>query len=347
MKLIPSFAVASAVIALAFHPTQALANSPRPGGDSSLSTTEETFSLPIAEADQLLHEVSSDALRYARLREMLASGKARLERLTVLRTTTGQRAVAESMNELRYGSEFRVGETPSGANAGEKSDKPASQAVQPAGAVEKPVQPITYETRNVGDTLELEPVLAPDEVTITLNIVPQSVRYVGDYADNGLYPGKTPIFETSKITTSVTVRDGQPYFLGTLNPPFANGLAHEQKEQRVWLDFVTVHIVRLEENRVLSKNAAELIAKAKAIIIAKLDFHEVPLTKAVEALHQKSVESDPQKKGVAIVVKKLPRIEGLKVTLSLTNVPLEDVLWYLAEELGLTVDPTDYALLLR
>lgn len=342
MKLLPSLAVATTALVCAFHPTQTTANSSRL--PASLSITEETFSLPIAEADQLLHDVSSDPLRYARLREMLASGKARLERLTVLRTTSGQRAVAESINELRYGAEFRVRETPNATTAAEKSDKPASEAVPTAKAVEKPVLPITYETRNVGDTLEVEPVLGPDEITIDLNLVPQSVRYVGDHADAGLYPAKTPIFETSKITTSVMVRDGQPYFLGTLNPPFANGLAREQKEQRVWLDFITVNVVPLES--ALSKNAAELLAKTRAIVIAKLDFDEVPLIKAVETLHKKSVEADPEKKGVAIVLKNSPKFESLKVTLSLTDVPLDDAVHYLAEVAGLFVKLEDYALML-
>lgn len=137
MKLLPSFTVASAAIALAFHPTQARAQAAAPNpdagaaanageqeGPSALSITEETFSLPITDADHLLHDVPSDALRYARLRELLAGSKARLERLTVLRTKSGQRAVAESFNELRSGTEFRPPETPGMHGAGDKPAPP-------------------------------------------------------------------------------------------------------------------------------------------------------------------------------------------------------------------------------
>ena len=365
MKLRPSLVGASAAIALALHPAAAFAQADAapapnpaeadpgghgdpgdPGFASALSVTEETFSLTIADADHLLHDVPSDALRYARLREMLASGKARLERLVVLRTKSGQRAVAESIDELRYASEFRPPQKPDQPAAADKGDKPAPKTPPAAPAAETAIVPVTFETRNVGDTLELEPVLGPDGVTIDLNLVPQSVRYVGDHADGGPHPVKTPLFETSKITTSVTVRDGEPYFLGTLNPPFANGLAREQKEQRVWLDFFTVDVIRLGEGGV-SKGKAATLAKAKALRLAKLEFHEATVTEAVEFLRRKSVELDPEKKGVNIVLKVPPDRGKAKVTLSLADVPLLDALRYLANLAALVVEPEDSALLLR
>ena len=363
MKLLPSLAGASAAVALAFHPVQIIAQANaepppnlaeadnNPNGEgvpmaSALSITEETFSLSIADADHLLHEVPSDAVRYARLRAMLASGKARLERLTVLRTKSGQRAVVESIDELRYGTEFRPPKAPDQPAAADKGDKPAPKTPPAPTPAETAIVPITFETRNVGDTLELEPVLGPDGITIDLNVVPQTVRYVGDHADGGLHPVKTPIFETSKITTSITVRDGRPYFLGTLNPPFANGLSREQKEQRVWLDFLTVDVIRLDSGG-LSKGKAATLAKAQGIRIAKLEFREASVTEAVEYLRRKSVELDPQKKGLNIVLKAPPNLEKTKVTLSLTDVPLLDALRYLANLAALVVEPEDSALLLR
>ena len=361
MKLIPSLAGASAAVALAFHPAQIIAQANaepppnlaeadnNPNGEgvpmaSALSITEETFSLTIADADHLLHEVPSDALRYARLREMLASSKARLERLTVLRTKSGQRAVAESFNELRSGTEFRPPETPGMHGAGDKPAPPEKPT--PENLVKNGGIPIAFETRNVGDTLELEPVLGPDGITIDLNLVPQSVRYVGERVEGGQHPVKTPIYEVSKITTSVTVRDGQPYFLGTLNPPFGNGLAREQKEQRVWLEFLTVDVIRLDSGG-LSKGKAATLAKAQGIRIAKLEFREASVTEAVDFLRRKSVELDPEKKGVNIVLKAPPNLEKTKVTLSLTDVPLLDALRYLANLAALVVEPEDSALLLR
>ncbi len=350
MKLLPSLAGAGAAIVLAFHPAHTLAQAAAEAGGEQdgpaiLSITEETFSLPIADADHLLHEIPSDALRYARLRELLAGSKARLERLIVLRTKSGQRAVAESIDELRYGTEFRRRPTPDQTNPADKADKPAPKTPPPpANAADNSIVPITFETRNVGDTLELEPVLGPDGIMIDVNLVPQSVRYVGDHADGGPYPLKTPIFETSKITTSITLRDGQPFFLGTLNPPFGNGLAREQKEQRVWLEFLTVDVVRL--NRADTKGAATL-ARAQGMRLAKLEFREASVTEAVDFLRRKSVELDPEKKGINIVLRAPPDLAKIKITLSLTDVPLLEAVRYVANLAALIVEPEDSALLLR
>ena len=362
MKLIPSLAVATTALALAFHPAhtrvQAAAEPPVNAAEagnnpdvpgvpfaSALSITEETFSLPIAEADHLLHNVPSDTLRYARLREMLASNKARLERLTVLRTKSGQRAVAESFNELRSGTEFRPPETP-GMHGATDTPAPKERPI-PENVVKNGGIPIAFETRNVGDTLELEPVLGPDGITIDVNLVPQSVRYVGERVEGSPHPVKTPIYEVSKITTSVTVRDGQPYFLGTLNPPFGNGLAREQKEQRVWLEFLTVDVIRLDHGSGVSKGKAATFAKALGMRLAKLEFREASVTEAVDFLRRKSVELDPEKKGINIVLRAPPDLAKIKITLSLTDVPLLEAVRYVANLAALIVEPEDSALLLR
>src|SRR5207253_1908253 len=102
---------------------------------------------------------------------------------------------------------------------------------------------VSFDTRNVGDTIELEPVLGPDGQTIDLNLVPQSVRFAGYQQPTKESWAKQPLFQTQKLTTSIVARAGVPTFLGTLNPPFANGLAIDEKEHRVWLDFLTADVV--------------------------------------------------------------------------------------------------------
>src|SRR5207237_5114707 len=42
-----------------------------------------------------------------------------------------------------------------------------------------PSTPSNFETRNTGVTLEVEPVVGPDGVTIDLNLVPQVVEFEG------------------------------------------------------------------------------------------------------------------------------------------------------------------------
>ncbi|MGZ5537763.1 MAG: type II secretion system protein GspD, partial [Chthoniobacterales bacterium] len=98
-----------------------------------------------------------------------------------------------------------------------------------------PTTPTAFETRNTGVTLEVEPVVGPDGQTIDLNLVPQVVEFEG-FINYGspiqttstnilgvtstvvLTPNiiNQPVFSTRKVTTSVSVWDGQTVVLGGL-----------------------------------------------------------------------------------------------------------------------------------
>jgi general secretion pathway protein D len=89
--------------------------------------------------------------------------------------------------------------------------------------------PTAFETRNVGVTLEVEPVLEKDGNTITLSLVPQHVRLKGfnkitieKPATGGKIVVEQPEFVTKKVTTSLQMRDGQRMLIGiypTDEPP--------------------------------------------------------------------------------------------------------------------------------
>jgi general secretion pathway protein D len=110
-----------------------------------------------------------------------------------------------------------------------------------------PTTPTAFETRNTGVTLEVEPVVGPDGITIDLNLVPQVVEFEGfinygspintvnpallnilngGLVSSGLLGSSSirltdnvinqPIFSTRKVTTSVSVWDGQTVVLGGL-----------------------------------------------------------------------------------------------------------------------------------
>lgn len=52
-----------------------------------------------------------------------------------------------------------------------------------------------------------------------------------------------PQFETQKLSTNFTASIGSPRLVGTLNPPFGNGVA-ARAEQNVWFCFVTPTIAQ-------------------------------------------------------------------------------------------------------
>ena len=159
-------------------------------------------------------------------------------------TKSGQRAVIEVIREFKYPTEFDPPQIPQNVgsgfnNGGGGSINPftgllsggSSQGSFPV----TPTTPTAFEVRNTGVTLEVEPVVGPDEYTIDLNLVPQVVEFEGfiNYGSpiqttstdalgrstvNVITPNviNQPIFSTRKITTSVSVYDGNTVVLGGL-----------------------------------------------------------------------------------------------------------------------------------
>ena len=158
-------------------------------------------------------------------------------------TKSGQRALIEIVREFRYPTQFDPPKVPQTVGSlGTNSD---TSIVSLGGASSVPVTPTTpthFETRNTGVTLEVEPVVGPDGVTIDLNLVPQVVEFEGfiNYGSPILAPSSSfvntvtgglitspqsvitsnvinqPVFSTRKVTTSVSVWDGQTVVLGGL-----------------------------------------------------------------------------------------------------------------------------------
>src|SRR5213082_2323494 len=86
-------------------------------------------------------------------------------------TKSGQRAIIEIVREFRYPTTFSPPQVPS------LTAPTGTAAIAPA--VVTPTTPSTFETRNTGVTLEVEPIVGPDGALIDLNLVPQVVEFEG------------------------------------------------------------------------------------------------------------------------------------------------------------------------
>ncbi|MEA3188147.1 MAG: ral secretion pathway protein [Chthoniobacter sp.] len=158
-------------------------------------------------------------------------------------TKSGQRAVIEIIREFRYPTEFDPPQIPQNFGSQSFSNNPLTGASGGStGAFPvTPTTPTAFETRNTGVTLEVEPTVGPDGYTIDLNLVPQVVEFEGfiNYGSpiktispltalstvtSTASPSVTltdnvinqPIFSTRKVTTSVSIWDGQTVVLGGL-----------------------------------------------------------------------------------------------------------------------------------
>jgi general secretion pathway protein D len=147
-------------------------------------------------------------------------------------TKSGQRAIIEVVREFRYPRTYTPPQVPSIGT----TTAAGSQVVP---VVVTPTTPQDWETRNTGVTLEVEPVVGGDATTIDLNLVPQVVEFEGfiNYGSPINAVGvntiggaistsvpvlltqnviNQPVFSTRKVTTSVSVYDGQTVVLGGL-----------------------------------------------------------------------------------------------------------------------------------
>src|SRR5213075_2703996 len=145
-------------------------------------------------------------------------------------TKSGQRAIIEVVREFRYPRTYTQPQVPQIGTT-----TTVVGGVVPV--VVTPTTPQDWETRNTGVTLEVEPVVGGDATTIDLNLVPQVVEFEGfiNYGspifgvNPNLISGTTvptilltenvinqPIFSTRKVTTNVSVWDGQTVVIGGL-----------------------------------------------------------------------------------------------------------------------------------
>lgn len=151
-------------------------------------------------------------------------------------TKSGQRAVIQLVREFRYPTQFTPPQIPQSTGSGFTPITPTT--------------PDTFETRNLGIELEVEPTVGPDGYTIELNLSPRVTEFDGfvNYGSPidtvaqsviGVIPTvgggdpllllgqartirlsentiNQPIFSVREVTTQVSIYDGQTVVLGGL-----------------------------------------------------------------------------------------------------------------------------------
>ena len=155
-------------------------------------------------------------------------------------TKSGVKATIKVIREFPYPTEFTPPEVPPPANnqGGNGNNViPANTIVVTSGLV-TPATPSAFEKRDLGVTLEVEPQVGADNYTIDLSLSPEVVEFDGfvNYGSpiigprgNPLAPPSfistfvltpntinQPIFSVRKVTTNVSIWDGQTVALGGL-----------------------------------------------------------------------------------------------------------------------------------
>lgn len=115
--------------------------------------------------------------------------------------------------------------------------------------------------------------------------------------------------------------------------------------------------IKTDQQKFIQNNQAEdaLPAKLRTLIIPQVDFYYIPITEALKQLKQQAAlidtsEENPNKRGINIVLKRNNTSINTpepNIHLSLRNVPLGEVINYLAQQANLKVKIETYAVTLR
>ena len=206
----------------------------------------EAFSLPPVAARKALIAHPKEAALYAWLdAEMTKQDSGvRLERDSVTRVRGGQRSKTEGIDEYAYPTEFdppQIPQTISLPVGATGSVLPGTEKVFAPWPITS-TTPTSFEYRNTGWTVETELTFMEDGKSVDVNLAPVNTR-VAATVRWGL-PGEIfqPVFETQRCLTQVSMLIGQPSLVSTFSPPVNTGVPGGNKDDRVWLLFVTVTV---------------------------------------------------------------------------------------------------------
>lgn len=183
----------------------------------------EYVEMPHEEFTKLIEPVrrgADDAEMRESAKKLVKEEKARMLETSVITTTAGQRAKVESILEKIYPTEY----DPPQISDGEADSENGEDEGAAGRAAVTPPTPTAFDIRNVGTTVEVEPNVDVDGVTVNLNIAPEIVYHGGEdsfgewHTPDAESEVTQPRFYTMKCQTNITVIAGKYHMMTALSP---------------------------------------------------------------------------------------------------------------------------------
>ena len=232
--------------------------SPPPSPERNISICYETFSAPVALAVRIQREGKGGSELYARLSSGSEKDGVRQESFDIVRCRSGNKANLASITEEIYPTEFEGSSMPATVGiavpSADSGDTPApatnlsggAPATDGPGVLPSPATPTSFDTRDVGKSLEVQATIGedPSDPLVDLRFNPEHVSFVGrEVWGQGVSTAEMPVFESQRTHTSMVVRKNHTTFMGTISrPPVSQ--ADPDSANRVWFAFVTVKVVQ-------------------------------------------------------------------------------------------------------
>ena len=215
MRAIPTLALAVALLT----PNSLADGEEQPATPIQAAFLFEWINLDHRTANKLVRKhatkLSAGELR-KELAKLIEADKAELAQTAYIASKHQLRAKTESIDELIYPTEYDPPELPARI---EKNTPAEKLEIAPA-------NPTAFDVRNVGTTIEIEPVISADGKTVSLNLAPEIVTHVEDrgVGDPKTVPKplaviKHPLFHVMKSSSTLILAADDFTLAGVFTPP--------------------------------------------------------------------------------------------------------------------------------
>lgn len=188
--------------------------------------------------------VSADATKLReQLQEMVEKKEANVLETMIAIAKSGQKATTESIHEFIYPTEYEPTDgltDPSTTNQSSTTAKPRNIF---------PTVPVSFEPRNLGSTLEIEPTLGADAQEIDLRLAPEIVWHTGntswlkgkDSLGNN-FDAVMPDMYVLRLSTALSCQSGKYHLAGVVSPKDEKGNTDHKRKIMVLVkcDILTV-----------------------------------------------------------------------------------------------------------
>lgn len=206
------------------------------GTPPDIGVLVEYISMDSRMANELLGKFAAKATDVSELRDLLEQlidkGNAELVETIWVRSANGQRATLESVRWDTYPTRYKhPALSHSGGTSNSNAKNERTDAINPEIHMTA-AMPATFDMRNVGTTIEIDPTLSSGQKIISLNLVSEIVSRLEDqyFTRTGFEQSAwgvenilMPNFYTMKDTTQIEVAPGKCNLLGIHTPPGDNG----------------------------------------------------------------------------------------------------------------------------
>ena len=159
-----------------------------------------------------------------KVQDMVDEDKAKVIETQIVVGRSGQKQTAESIHEFIYPVEYEP------INFKPPQDGDDKAILQPSSLPFNPAMPSSFQTKNVGSILEVEPTIGEQNKIIDLRFLPELIWHTGDTVWNerkddmgNVYKVAMPDFYKLSINTSITCITGQYTMAGVVSPKDSKG----------------------------------------------------------------------------------------------------------------------------